>query len=358
MKLSSLTFILTDRCNWNCSYCFQRKRLRTLDRGLLSEACAFFYPRLGRRPLVSFYGGEPLLAFEAMGQAVEDFQRLSRPSGRRLRFSITTNGSLMTDDRLAYLDQNSFEVLLSFDGLAQEHGRKAGSFRSTLALLEKLLDRRRLRVMTNSVFTPRTVGLLADSLQLIAESGVRDIRWTISSGSSWTPRAVSHLFEQVERLRRWLLRFYEKEGRVPLTDFLPSGRSGVFCCSAGRDRMTLAADGNLWGCYLFADYANAVGDGGALAEYGFGRFDHFIKNHQALMPRTLERLKRLRGDAFYTDKGFCIFCKHIGECSLCPLAAAMSGTDIGFIPLSRCRVSRGLNHQRRRFWKSAGLTPA
>jgi len=356
MKLSSLTLILTDKCNWRCTYCYQKRRPLTMDGAVLAEACDYFRPRLESNALISFYGGEPLLAFGRLKTAVEHLLARRGYDRRRLRFSITTNGSLITDDILDYLDQREFEVVLSFDGLAQDKGRKAGSYRSVRALIEKLLGRRRLSLATNSVFTPRTVGLLSRSLGHIAELGVANILWTLSAGSSWTTNAEARLDQELRHLRDWLLKLYRRTGSIPVADFRPEARLGVLACSAGRDRLALAPDGTVWGCYMFADWARSGASGRMADDFNFGSFSRFIKSGKDIIPSQLKRWERLRMDACHTDRELCALCPHLSDCSFCPVSAALPGEDLGHIPTTWCRMSRWLSRERRKFWKMAGIT--
>lgn len=70
MKLARLTFILTDDCNYNCTYCVQEKGKNYLEPAAIEKAAVFFHPFFNETVHIPFYGGEPLLAFAAIRQAV------------------------------------------------------------------------------------------------------------------------------------------------------------------------------------------------------------------------------------------------------------------------------------------------
>src|SRR3990170_2286015 len=126
MELSSLTIILTDQCNFNCAYCYQKKGKQRLDSAVLTRAVRFFQPFFARECFIDFYGGEPLLAFEEIRRTVEQIERLSKKRGIKAHYSLTTNGSLLNDYILDFLEDHEFSVLLSFDGLAQDISRRKG----------------------------------------------------------------------------------------------------------------------------------------------------------------------------------------------------------------------------------------
>lgn len=63
------------------------------------------------RPLVVFFGGEPLLMFsQIIVPIVEEFSE-------QCDFSLTTNGILLNEDVVDFFYKNNVEVLLSFDGI-------------------------------------------------------------------------------------------------------------------------------------------------------------------------------------------------------------------------------------------------
>ena len=46
MKISSLTLLVTDDCNFNCSYCYKTKSKKYMDYSTAEKALIFFYPGL------------------------------------------------------------------------------------------------------------------------------------------------------------------------------------------------------------------------------------------------------------------------------------------------------------------------
>ncbi|MCP5053682.1 MAG: 4Fe-4S cluster-binding domain-containing protein, partial [bacterium] len=70
MKLSQLAFIVTDACNFHCTYCPQQKESTYMKPSTIDKALPFFYPYLDKDAVVTFFGGEPLLAFDTIKYAV------------------------------------------------------------------------------------------------------------------------------------------------------------------------------------------------------------------------------------------------------------------------------------------------
>jgi uncharacterized protein len=65
---------------------------------------------------VTFFGGEPLLNFRLVQRVVEHCDRLSIEKNVKFKFSMTTNGTIVTDEIIAFLKQRNFALMISFDG--------------------------------------------------------------------------------------------------------------------------------------------------------------------------------------------------------------------------------------------------
>lgn len=350
MEFYCLDIQVTSDCNWSCSYCYQRKEKKNLDQALLKDFCEFFPLFLAEESLINFCGGEPLLAFDSIRQATEILVQEPKVRSKSPRFTLTTNGSLMSSEAIRFFSRFRFEVLVSFDGLAQEV-RRPGSRRPISRLLDRLLDESHILTATNSVFTPRTVNALAASIRSLVERGIPEIYISLSNNSAWSPGPLVRLADELRVLGRWLRGFYEKQGRMPVVDFRMPYSEGVFFCSAGRDRLALASDGTLWGCHFFPEYFNSRPNGSESQKYCFGSLRDFIRNPEGVYRKKLKNYGPLRIDFCHTDKSFCQLCRHLERCVVCPLAAAMTSSIIGRIPVSACRISRLLIREKELFWK-------
>ena len=349
MKLSHFTFVMTDDCNFDCSYCYQKKGKKRLAVITSKKAADFFFPFLERESSINFYGGEPLLAFAGIKDIVNHIQTKNRNGEKTIRYSISTNGSLMNDEVLEFLNRNRFSVLLSFDGLAQEISKKKGSFAHSVSVLEKLIAAPAIVLETNSVFTAETVGNLSRSAEFIIERGVPTVNLSFSSILPWDRSALLRLRAELTFLRKLCLSFYGKTGAIPIANFRKSSSQRVFGCYAGKDRMDLSPDGDLWGCCLFFDYFKDKKDSRARLKYCFGSLESFMENHERLYPEILENYSDLRQDFFFTPHQLCMFCDEMMDCAVCPVDAALGSAFIGKIPDWVCRIRRISREERNRF---------
>ncbi len=121
---------LTEQCNFRCIYCVysgaypdSRAHSPTVLPGrALRQAIAWYLSFEREEYRIGFYGGEPLLRFEQIRDAVRD-AREQRPSGTRLKFAVTTNGSLLSDEICDFLVYHEFDLHISLDGPREIHDR-------------------------------------------------------------------------------------------------------------------------------------------------------------------------------------------------------------------------------------------
>lgn len=105
-------------CNLKCKYCFAEEGEYHGKRSLMStevgkKAIDFIIANSGnRRNLeVDFFGGEPLMNFEVVKEIVEYGREQEKLHGKNFRFTITTNGVLLDDEKQKYINENMHNVV-------------------------------------------------------------------------------------------------------------------------------------------------------------------------------------------------------------------------------------------------------
>jgi sulfatase maturation enzyme AslB (radical SAM superfamily) len=341
MEISNLTFIVTDDCNYNCSYCLQKKEKKTITHEIIKTAVDFFYPYLksSHKVRIGFYGGEPLLAFDKIKYAVLLLEEKNREEQKNLEFSMTTNGSLLTGEMLAFFNEHRFAVQLSFDGLAQEKSRKKGTLPHMLQVMKQTRAQPGIAFEINSVFTPATAGDFSGSLRFIIEQGGPDITFNFSTFEKWDPIDLEILKKEMERLADYLVLYYKKTGRIPVKNFRPPDtRPGISRCSAGVDHMAVTPGGKLWGCFLFHDYFKTRLDDPQYREYSFGPLNDFIVDYEIIYPGITANYSELRQDFYQAEGNDCFLCPEVKTCRVCPINAAYSTGSVGKIPSKICKL--------------------
>jgi len=120
--------VLTERCNYGCQYCHSSivgmKRTDTDMSIEVGEKCvdfAFNTPSSGLT--IEFQGGEPLANWDTLTHVIEYARNKNKTARKALSFSLVTNMSLMTDERLDYLIENRVQICTSLDGPRDLHNK-------------------------------------------------------------------------------------------------------------------------------------------------------------------------------------------------------------------------------------------
>ena len=351
MEFSSFTLFLTEECNYSCSYCYQKRTKQKLNYTTIRKALDFFAPYFRNSCQINFYGGEPLLAVSTIEQTLQFIQDHIFPKSN-VQFSITTNGSLLTDEVLFLLNDFRFQIILSFDGLAQDISRKKDSYRKIVQKLSKIiLDYPQIDLMTHSVFTPETVGLLSESIQSIIRLGVKATSFNLSYDSPWQEADLICFGQEMEKLRLFAGNIYEKTELLPILVFQKSQSLGIGVCQGGKRTLSLMADGTLWGCDLFFDFAKQKKDESISRKYSFGNLDYFKNNYRTIYPEILHNHSLIRKDKFRSTTHPCLKCLDLLDCFVCPIAAAFGSKQIGIIPDWVCSIQRIIKKEKNKFWE-------
>ncbi len=335
-EISVLTLVLTERCNFSCGYCPQQRGKKTLKSEAITAFLDFLKPRLAKEVWLGFYGGEPLLAWPLVEKTVAHVRKNRK---NEFHFTLTTNGSLLNEEHILFFKENCFDLVLSYDGLAQAR-RDPGS---VVAVEKALADLKELYpegYTINSVFTAQTVSLLAASMEKMMAQGHRNLRYSLDLRLPWKKPHLEALERQLDRLAAICLKYRQETGSTPLENFKEERKKGVFACFAGRDRLALLPDSTVWGCYLFYDLLGHKPEHSDYDKYCFGKLPAFIAagtKNKAVAANYGD----LRQDYFFTvRKELCGLCGMLETCSVCPVVAALATSRLGVIPDWTCRIKR------------------
>jgi sulfatase maturation enzyme AslB (radical SAM superfamily) len=334
-EISSLTLVLSDACNFSCPYCPQRRGKQSLKINDVTDFIDFLRPRLARKVWLGFYGGEPLLGWPLIEKSVAHAERSFKG---RFRFALTTNGSLMRREHVSFFRKHRFELVLSYDGLAQKY-RDAGSITAVEAALKDLRQHYPAGYVVHSVFTPRTIQLLAASMEKLLEQGHRRLQYSLDLCVPWKKADLLVLERHLERLAPITMKYKEKTGEMPLENFRESEKKGMFACFAGRDRLALLPDRTVWGCYMFYDLLGGNASRPEYGKYCFGKLEEFMSRPAAAVDAIVANYAGLRQDYFFSEtKRLCSLCDDLESCAVCPVTAAMASGVLAVLPDWTCRI--------------------
>ncbi|MFH1843713.1 MAG: radical SAM protein [bacterium] len=152
-RLSLLALTVTEQCNLRCHYCLHDtprnwvRPHRNHNMSLATALAALHYfaehCRDTTAPIISFYGGEPLLRFDLIQAVVTEIR--SHPDWPSFHLTVDTNGTLLTGEIIEFLVREKIHLQISLDGPLELHDRyrvdkrSRGSHARVLAGIEQLL---------------------------------------------------------------------------------------------------------------------------------------------------------------------------------------------------------------------------
>ncbi|MCD8104567.1 MAG: SPASM domain-containing protein [Lachnospiraceae bacterium] len=126
--VKALCLHIAHDCNLACRYCFAEEGEYHGRRALMSyevgkKALDFLIANSGsRRNLeVDFFGGEPLMNWQVVKDLVLYGRGQEKLHNKKFRFTMTTNGVLLNDEIMEFLNQEMANVVLSIDGRKEVH---------------------------------------------------------------------------------------------------------------------------------------------------------------------------------------------------------------------------------------------
>jgi MoaA/NifB/PqqE/SkfB family radical SAM enzyme len=336
-EISSLTLVLSDTCNFSCPYCPQRRGKAALQIEDIASFLDFLRPRLEKEVWLGFYGGEPLLNWPLVENTVAYAEKNFK---HRFLFTLTTNGSLLKKEHILFFKEHRFDLVLSYDGLAQKN-RDGGSVAAVETALANLGQFYPEGYVVNCVFTPRTVPLLAASMQGLLGQGHARLQYALDMTVPWKKADLASLEKELEQLATIGGRHREKTGKLPLENWVDDGKKGIFACFAGRDRLALLPDRTVWGCYLFYDLMGHDRQNPDYAKYCFGKLEEFVSRPAKALAAITANYAELRQDWFFSEKKeLCSLCDDLESCAVCPVTAALASGTLAVIPSWTCRIKR------------------
>jgi uncharacterized protein len=123
-KMKMLVIQITQNCNLSCAYCpyvvgekeYRKHSNKKISLEMAEKALIMLRESSVDCDEVSiaFYGGEPLLEFDLMKKIVASSQRLLSKSV--IRYSLTTNATLLTDEMIEFFSIYNVNLTISLDG--------------------------------------------------------------------------------------------------------------------------------------------------------------------------------------------------------------------------------------------------
>ena len=262
-------------CNLKCRYCFAGEGEYHGHRGLMSlevakQSVDFIIENSKHRKNIEidFFGGEPLMNWEVVKETVEYARKREKETGKNFRFTMTTNGVLLNDEIIDYLNENMYNVVLSLDGRksVNDHMRPTlngkSSYDVILPKFNKLVEKRgHKQYYLRGKFTHHNLDFAEDVKHMRAEGfkeiSVEPVVAPNEMDYAIQTEDISTLCKEYEKLAKYMLTQTKQGEAFNFFHFMidleggPCIHKRLAGCGSGTEYLAVTPEGDLYPCHQF-----------------------------------------------------------------------------------------------------------
>lgn len=269
-------------CNLRCKYCFAdtgeymgHRELMTVETGKAAIDYLLHYSK-GRRNLeVDFFGGEPLMNFDTVKEIVKYARSKESEYDKVFRFTTTTNGLLLDDDKIDFINKEMSNVVLSIDGRKDVNDRVRarvdgrGCYDDIVPKFKKLVERRTGRYdqyYVRGTFTKYNLDFAEDVLHLnelgFDQISVEPVVADPKAPYALTEEELPQVFAEYERLANLMIERRATAGDFNFFHFMidleqgPCAIKRLRGCGCGNEYVAVTPSGDVYPCHQFVGYEN------------------------------------------------------------------------------------------------------
>ena len=274
--VKALCLHVSHDCNLKCKYCFAsqgdfggEKEMMSFEVG--KKAIDYLIANSGnRRNLeIDFFGGEPLMNFDVVKELVAYGRKVEKENGKNIRFTITTNGVLLDDDKIDYINEHMHNVVLSLDGRKEINDNMRptvndkGSYDVIMPKFKKLVDKRPKNkyYYIRGTFTRDNLDFSEDVLHFANEgfklTSVEPVVGDESNPYALREEDMDKVFAEYEKLAKQYAKRKLDGEDFTFFHFVVDLNQGpcvikrITGCGAGNEYLAVTPNGDIYPCHQF-----------------------------------------------------------------------------------------------------------
>lgn len=273
--VKALCLHIAHDCNLACRYCFAEEGEYHGRRALMSfevgkKALDFLVANSGNRVNleVDFFGGEPLMNWDVVKQLVEYGRSLEKSNNKKFRFTLTTNGILLNDEILEFVNKEMGNIVLSIDGRKEINDKMRpfrggqGSYDIIVPKFQKVAESRdQMNYYVRGTFTHNNLDFSKDVLHLadlgFKQISVEPVVAPSDADYALQPEDLPKLFEEYDNLAKEMIKRNKEGNGFNFFHFMldltggPCVYKRLSGCGSGTEYLAVTPWGDLYPCHQF-----------------------------------------------------------------------------------------------------------
>lgn len=273
--VKALCIHIAHDCNLRCKYCFADEGAYQGKKGLMSletgkKAIDFVIEKSGARKNIEidFFGGEPLINFETVKGIVEYAKIKEKEFNKNFRFTITTNGLLLDDEKIKYINENMANIVLSIDGRREINDKMrvradgSGCYDKILPEFQKIAETRNQdNYYVRGTFTRENLDFSKDVLHLadlgFKQTSVEPVVAPDEMPYSLKEEDLPILYNEYEKLAKEYVKRKKEGNGFNFFHFMIDLNQGpcvikrLSGCGSGCEYLAVTPEGDIYPCHQF-----------------------------------------------------------------------------------------------------------
>ena len=263
-------------CNLRCKYCFADEGEYNGHKGKMSletakKAIDYVVKRSGPRKNIEIdlFGGEPTMMMDTIKEIIAYARENEAKWNKRIRFTMTTNATLLTDEMMDYMDKELENIILSIDGRKEGNDKVRirfdgkGSYDQILPNIKKMVAKRdKTKAHTvRGTFTRENLDFYED-VKMMVDEGFREISIepvVLEDGHPLALRKedLPKIFESYDKLYDELVQKKAEGKEFNFYHFKVDLNGGpcvykrISGCGAGFEYVAITPQGEVYPCHQF-----------------------------------------------------------------------------------------------------------
>ena len=263
-------------CNLRCKYCFADEGEYNGHKGVMSvetakKAIDYVVKRSGpRRNIeIDLFGGEPTMIMDKVKEIIAYARENEKAWNKNIRFTMTTNATLLTEEMMDFMDKEMGNIILSLDGRKEVNDNVrikvdgSGSYDDILPNIKRMIEKKdkSKHYYVRGTFTGANTDFYEDVKAMVNE-GFREISIepVVLEKGHFLELKEEHLpeiFENYDKLYNEMARRKKEGDEFNFYHFNIDLNGGpcvykrISGCGAGFEYVAITPQGEVYPCHQF-----------------------------------------------------------------------------------------------------------